>query len=82
MDEADWHRIEEVELLPAAPPGHDQAGVLELPQVLHDAEARHREPLLQRAERLPVRPEELIEQLAPGRVGQGLEHLVHDPENR
>ena len=71
-----------MELLPPPPPRHDEAGVLELPQVLHDAEARHREPFLQRAEGLPVGAEELIEQLTPGRVGQGLEHLIHVPENR
>jgi len=66
-----------VELLAAAPPRHHQARILELPQVLHHAEARHREALLERAERLPIRHEQLVEQAPPGRIGEGLEHLVH-----
>ena len=79
MDEPDRDGVEEVQLLPAPPPGDDEAGVLELLQVLHHPEARHLEPRLELVERLAVVPEELVEQAPPGRVGQRLEHLVHAP---
>ena len=81
MDEPDRDRVEEVELLPAPPPGDDEAGLLELLQVLHHPEAGHREALLERAQRLAVLPEELVEQAPPGGVGQGPEHLVHAGRN-
>ena len=82
MDEPDRDRVQEVELLPAPPPGDDQAGLLELLQVLHHAEAGHLEALLERAQRLPVLAEELVEQAPPRRIGQGPEHLVHAADNR
>ena len=56
--------------------GHE-ARLLEHPQVLHDAEARHRQPPLERAQRLPVLLEQLVEQAPARRVGEGLEHRVH-----
>jgi hypothetical protein len=77
MDEPDGDGVEEVDLLATAPPGDHEARLLELPEVLHHAEARHREVLLQGAEGLAVLAEQLVEQPAPGRVGQSLEHLVH-----
>ena len=77
MDEADRDRVEEVQLLPAPPPGDDEARFLELLQVLHHAEAGHREAGFERAQRLPVLPEQLVEQAPSGRIGQGPEHLVH-----
>ena len=39
-------------------------------------------PLLERLEALPVLDEELVQELPPGRIGQGLEHLVHAREYR
>ena len=81
MDEADRDGVQVVELLPPPPPGDDEARLLEQLQVLHDPEAGHGEPLLERAERLPVFPEQLVEQAPPGRVGQGSEHLVHDDDD-
>ena len=61
----------------------DEARLLEHPEVLHDAEARHRQPRLQRAQRLPVRLEQLVEQPAPRRIGQRPEHIiVHGSDNR
>ena len=77
MDEPDRDGVQEVELLAPAPRGHDEPGLLEHPQVLHHAEARHRQPPLERAQRLPVLAEELVEQAPPGRVGERPEHLVH-----
>ena len=44
--------------------------------MLHHAEAGHLEPALQLAERLAVALEELVEEMAAGRVGQGPEHRV------
>jgi len=82
VDEADRDRVQEVQLFPAAPLGDDEAGLFELPEMLHHPEAGHREPLLKRAQRLPVGPEQLIEQLPPRGVSQRLEHLVHAFENR
>jgi cysteine desulfurase len=51
-----------VQLLPAALPGRHQVRLLEHAQVLHDAEAGHRQALLECAQRLPVLPEQLIEE--------------------
>ena len=64
------------------PPRDDEPGVLEHPQVLHHAEARHRQALLERAERLAVLREQLVEQAATGRVGERAEDVVHGGENR
>src|SRR5262249_34822938 len=79
MDQPDRDRVQEVELLAAAPPGHHQARILELPQVLHHPEPRHAEPRLERAQGLSVLAEQLVEQAPPGRIGQGLEYLIHVP---
>ena len=57
-------------------------GVLEHPQVLHDAEPGHREPLLELAERLPVALVQRVEQTPPGRIGERPEHLVHGRDYR
>jgi hypothetical protein len=78
VDEPDRDGVEEVELLPASPLGGDETGLLEHAQVLHHAEARHRQPLLQRAQRLPVFVEEGVKQLSARGVGEGLENCVHD----
>ena len=66
-----------MELLPPSPLGHDEAGFLELLEVLHHAEARHLEAFLERAQGLAVLAEELVEQAPPGRIGEGLEHRIH-----
>ncbi len=57
----------------------DQAGVLEDLQMLHDADARHRVVRRQGTERLPVLLEQAIEEIAPGRVGEGPKDVVHRP---
>ena len=66
-----------MQLLATAAPGRDQARLLQHPQVLHDAEAGHRQALLERTQRLTVLPEQLVKQAAPGWIGKGLEHRVH-----
>ena len=82
MDEPDRDRVEEVELLPAALLRDHEPGFLEHLEVLHHAEARHLEVLLERTERLAVLPEQLVEQLPTGRISQGFEHRVHTRDNR
>jgi len=77
VDEPDRDRVQEVELLAPSPPGDHEARLLELLQVLHHAEARHLEAPLERAQRLPVLAEELVEQAPPRRIGEGSEHRVH-----
>src|SRR2546423_8534163 len=66
-----------MELLPPASLGHHQAGLCELVQMLHHAEARHPEPPFELAEGLPVLLEESVEQASPRRISQRLEDLVH-----
>src|SRR5215212_605712 len=77
VDEPDRDRVQEMEFLAPSSPGYHQARLLELPQVLHHAETRHREAPLERAQRLPVLTEELVEQSPPSRISEGLEHRVH-----
>jgi hypothetical protein len=77
VDEPDRDRVQEMQLLATLAPGRDQPRPLEHPQVLHDAEAGHRQALLERAQRLTVLLEQLVQQAAPGRVGKRLEHRVH-----
>jgi hypothetical protein len=77
VDEPDRDWVQEVELLAPAPPRRDEIGFLEYAQVLHDAEARHRQAQLECAERLPVLSEELVEQGPASGIGESLEHRVH-----
>ena len=48
-----------MELLAALASGHDQAGLFELPQMLHDPEPCDLETTFERAECLPVLSEQL-----------------------
>ena len=82
VDEPDRDRVEEVELLPTLSLRDDEPGFLELLEVLHHAEARHREAFGERVQRLAVLPEELVEEAPPGGVGERSEHVVHPPQNR
>src|SRR5512143_983167 len=77
VDEPDRHWVQEMELLSAPLAGDDEIRLLQHLEVLHHAEARHRQATLEGAERLPVLLEEPVEQLAPGRIAERLEHLVH-----
>jgi hypothetical protein len=77
VNTANRYGIEEVELLAAAAFGDDQAGLLEHAQVLHDAKTSHRQPALERAQRLPVALEQLVEQAAAGGVANRPEDVVH-----
>jgi len=80
VDEPDRDGVQEVELLAAALLRDHEPRLLEDPQVLHHAETRHRQPLLERTQRLPVDLEQLVEQAATGRVRKGSEDLVHIPD--
>ena len=77
MDEPNRDRVQEVELLATLAPRRDEIRLLEHPQVLHHAEAGHRQALLERRQCLPVLGEELVEELAPRRIGKRPEHRVH-----
>ena len=70
-----------MELFSALLPGRDEMRLLEDLQVLHHAEAGHRQPGFELGQRLPVALEELVEQLPPRRVGEGPEHRVHAEDN-
>ena len=82
VDEPDRDRVQEMELLAASSPGDHEARLLELLQVLHHAEPRDVEPRLERAQRLAVFTEQLVEQAPPGGIGEGPEHFVHLDDNR
>jgi len=77
VDEPDRDGVQEVQLFAAAPASQHEPRFLELLQVLHDAEARHLEALLERAQRLAVCAEELVEEAPPSGIGQRPEHLIH-----
>src|SRR4051794_17693999 len=77
VDEADRDRVQEVELLATAPLRRHEARVLEHAQMLHHAEARHRQPALEAAQRLPVVAKELVQQTSPRGISQRPEHLIH-----
>jgi hypothetical protein len=76
VDQPDRDRVQEVQLFPTGPPGDDEARVFEDAQVLHDAEAGHLQLRLELGQRAAVTREEPVEQVAPGRVGERLEHTV------
>ena len=81
VDEPDRDGVQEVQLLPAPSPGDDEARLFQLLQVLHHAEAGDVEPRLERAQRLAVFTEQLVEQAPPGGIGEGPEHVVHVLDN-
>jgi hypothetical protein len=86
VDQADGHRVEEVQLLPTRATGDDELGVLEHLQVLHDPEPRHLEGRLQLGQRLAVTDQEPIEKPSARAVRQRLENRVvvlsHSGEHR
>ena len=82
MNEPDRNRVQEVELLASASFGHDETRLLELPEMLHHAKARHPEPPLERGEGLPIVLEERVEQAPPRGIGHRPEHLVHAQDHR
>src|SRR5262249_43535380 len=77
VDESDRDGVQEVQLL--APPllRHHETRIFEHAQVLHHAEAGHREAPLECAERLTVLLEELVEQATPRRRSQSPEDRFH-----
>ena len=82
MEEADRDRVEEVQLLPAPAPAHDQSGLLEQAQVLRDGDPGHVVAGGQRHQGLAVLLEQRVEQGSPGRVGKRPEHCLHGDQNR
>ena len=77
-----------MELVAPFSPGIDQPGRLEDVEVLRDSLACRREPVpcrqsdAQLEQGLAVSILELIEDGSSGRVGQGLEHVSHDTDDR
>jgi hypothetical protein len=82
VDQLDWNRVQEVQLLSATPLGDDQPSILQQLEVLGQTDTAHREPPHQRVQRLPVLTEQHIEQFTSRRVGQRLEHRIHVPHYR
>ena len=73
----DRHRIEVVQLLPAATERDHQRRLLQKHEMLGHGLATHVEMLAELAERLPVVRVQLVEQEPSAGVGESLEHLVH-----
>jgi hypothetical protein len=85
VDQPDRDGIEEMQLLPPLLAGDDEPGLLEHLEVLHHAEAGHRQLGLQLRQRAAVTCEQEVEQEATRGVGKRLEHAVvvgHVIENR
>jgi hypothetical protein len=76
VDQPDGHCVQEMQLLPPRPARRHEPRVLQHAQVLHDAEARHRQLRLELGEGAPVAHEQPVEQEAPGGIGERLEHAV------
>jgi hypothetical protein len=76
MNNSDRHWVEEVELLAPRPLRHQEPGVLEHAQVLHDPKARHRERGFKFGQCLPVASEEPIEQEASRSIGKRFEYDI------
>jgi hypothetical protein len=76
-DLVDRHRIEIMQLLAPAPDDVDQLRRFEQQQVFGYRLPRHVEVRAQFAERLPVAPMQLVEQLPAAFVSQGFEHCIH-----
>src|SRR5439155_11231229 len=72
----DRYRVEEVQLLATRPTREDEIGLFEHLEVLHDAEARHRQLGLQFGQRAAVTREEQIEQEPSAGIGERFEHPV------
>jgi hypothetical protein len=84
VDEADRHRVQEMEFLPARPAGDDKPGFLQHAQVLHDPEPGHRHVGFQLGERAAVTLEKPVQQETPGGVGERLEDavvVIHHEQN-
>src|SRR5262249_42854861 len=71
----DW--IEVMQLLATLLQGDDEAGFLEHREMLHHRLACHVMPLAKLAQVLPIACMKPVEQLAPDRIGERLEHCIH-----
>jgi len=77
-DLVDRGGIEVVQALPPPSYDDDEVGLRQQVEVLSRRLARHLEAAAELGERLPVLLAESVEEQAPGRVGQCLEHRVED----
>lgn len=78
-DLLDGHWIEVVQLFAPSPDHGDQIRLLQQQQMLGDRLTRHVEVFAQLAQRLPVAPVQLIEQLSAAFIREGFEYCVHLP---
>ena len=76
VDLLQGHRVEEVQLLAAAPHGGDQVSRLQQFEVLRHALPRHVQVFAQLVERAAVVRMQQIQQLAPAGIGQRLEQQI------
>ena len=70
-------RVEIMKLLPSLPKNNNQVCILEKAKVLCDGLSRHVEMPAEATQCLAVLLMQLIEQTAPARIGERLEHIVH-----
>jgi hypothetical protein len=76
MNQANRDGVEKMQLLASAPMRDYQARPFQHLEVLHYAEARHLELLLELSQRLPIVLVEQVEEKAPRAVSEGSEHQV------
>src|SRR6476620_737584 len=82
VDEPDGDGIQKMQLLPPSLFRDDEPRLLEHAQVLHKAESRHGQPVLELAQRLAILLEEPVEELATRRVGERSEDVIHGTKYR
>ena len=66
-----------MKILASTPLSHQKLGAFKDAEMLHDAEASHRQPSLKFAESLAIPPKQHVQQTPSYRVGQRLEHCIH-----
>src|SRR5262249_53048894 len=76
VDEPDRHRIEVVELPPTVLPRDDESRLLEHAQVLHHAEAGHRDALTELPQGLAITAKEAVEDPTATAIGESLEDRI------
>ncbi len=81
MNEPNRDGVQEVQLLAPLPPGRDETRLFQQPEMFHDAEASHRQPLLESAQGLSVFLEQFVEQLSTSRIRERFEHIIHGQKN-
>ena len=81
VNQPDRHRVQKMQLLPAGPARDNDAGGFEHTEMLHDAEACHRQLRFELRQRLATTRAGQIEKVATRRIRQCLEDavVVHAP---